>query len=118
MSVSNSQGINTLLDAEREAAKIVQKAKQYRVQRAKEARSEAAKEIENIKAQKNEEYQNFIAQVYLFWTILTLGKVDEETEAKIQEIRKAAAEKKQDAIELMLKSIISVDPKPHVNARA
>lgn len=42
-----------------------------RVQRAKEARSEAAKEIENIKAQKNEEYQNFIAQVCLFRTILT-----------------------------------------------
>ncbi|CAO3698389.1 hypothetical protein G6F70_006748 [Rhizopus microsporus] len=117
MSVSNSQGINTLLDAEREAAKIVQKAKQYRVQRAKEARSEAAKEIENIKAQKNEEYQNFIAQ-NSGQSDQSLGKVDEETEAKIQEIRKAAAEKKQDAIELMLKSIVSVDPKPHVNARA
>ncbi|KAG1632226.1 hypothetical protein G6F45_004261 [Rhizopus arrhizus] len=62
MSVSNSQGINTLLDAEREAAKIVQKAKQYRVQRAKDARLEAAKEIENIKAQKNAEYQSFVAQ--------------------------------------------------------
>ncbi|KAG0782747.1 hypothetical protein G6F21_010940 [Rhizopus arrhizus] len=109
MSVSNSQGINTLLDAEREAAKIVQKAKQYRVQRAKDARLEATKEIENIKAQKNAEYQSFVAQSF--------GKVDEETESKIQEIRNAAANKKQDALELMLKSIMNVETKPHINAR-
>jgi V-type H+-transporting ATPase subunit G len=76
------------LDAEREAAKIVQKAKQCkfyfvyvlrwmesfyscylfssfldRVQRLKDARSEAAKEIEELKAQKNTEYQNSVAQV-------------------------------------------------------
>lgn len=34
-----------------------------RVQRLKDARSEAAKEIEELKAQKNAEYQNFVAQV-------------------------------------------------------
>ena len=73
------------MDAEREAAKIVQKAKQCksisfsfiftrwqsfipcccidRVQRLKDARSEAAKEIEELKAQKNTEYQDFVAQV-------------------------------------------------------
>ncbi|KAG0744357.1 hypothetical protein G6F57_001084 [Rhizopus arrhizus] len=116
MSVSNSQGINTLLDAEREAAKIVQKAKQYRIQRAKDARLEAAKEIENIKAQKNAEYQNFISQ-NSGQSDQSLGKVDEETEVKIQEIRIAAANKKQDALELMLKSIMNVETKPHVNAR-
>jgi hypothetical protein len=38
-----------------------------RVQRAKDARLEATKEIENIKAQKNAEYQNFVAQVCLFF---------------------------------------------------
>jgi V-type H+-transporting ATPase subunit G len=34
-----------------------------RVQRLKDARSEAAKDIEELKAQKNTEYQNFVAQV-------------------------------------------------------
>jgi len=52
MAHQNSQGIQTLLDAEKEAAKIVQKARQYRVQRLKDARTEAAKEIEELKAQK------------------------------------------------------------------
>ena len=35
-----------------------------RIQRLKDARSEATKEIEDLKAQKNLEYQNFVAQVY------------------------------------------------------
>ena len=34
-----------------------------RIQRLKDARSEASKEIEELKAQKNQEYQNFVAQV-------------------------------------------------------
>ncbi|CAO3674068.1 unnamed protein product [Rhizopus stolonifer] len=110
MSVSNSQGINTLLDAEREASKLFKKQNN-------DARLEAAKDIENIKAQKNAEYQNFIAQ-NSGQSDQSLGKVDEETEVKIQEIRAAAAEKKQDALELMLKSIMNVEAKPHINARA
>ncbi|KAI8092306.1 G subunit of V-type ATPase [Gilbertella persicaria] len=116
MSTANSQGINTLLDAEREAAKIVQKAKQYRVQRLKDARSEAAKEIEELKAQKNAEYQNFVAQ-HSGQSDQSLSKVDEETEAKIAEIRAAAKEKKQDAIDKLLKAITNVEAKPHENHR-
>lgn len=84
-----------MLEAEREAAKIVQKAKQCkhtmtlskgggggimdvqvnlqvyvcvyldRIQRLKDARSEATKDIEELKAQKNQEYQNFVAEVKL-----------------------------------------------------
>lgn len=38
-----------------------------RVQRLKDARSEAAKEIEELKAQKNTEYQDFVAQVKLLF---------------------------------------------------
>ncbi|KAI8878258.1 G subunit of V-type ATPase [Backusella circina FSU 941] len=117
MSTSNSQGINTLLDAEREAAKIVQKAKQYRVQRLKDARSEAAKDIEELKAQKNTEYQNFVAQ-HSGESDQSLGQVDQETDAKISEIRAAASDKKEVAVELMLKSIINVVTEPHINARA
>ncbi|KAI7907282.1 G subunit of V-type ATPase [Cokeromyces recurvatus] len=114
MSTSNSQGINTLLDAEREAAKIVQKAKQYRVQRLKDARSEAAKEIEELKAQKNIEYQNFVAQ-HSGESDQSLSKVDQETEAKIQEIREAAEKNKEIAIEKIMKAITNVETKVHKN---
>ncbi|KAG2209263.1 hypothetical protein INT47_005555 [Mucor saturninus] len=116
MSTSNSQGINTLLDAEREAAKIVQKAKQYRVQRLKDARSEAAKEIEELKAQKNTEYQDFVAQ-HSGQSDQSLSVVDQETEQKIEEIRRDAAEKKGDAVEKMMKAITNVETKRHENYR-
>jgi hypothetical protein len=36
-----------------------------RIQRLKDARSEAAKDIEELKTQKNTEYQNFVTQVSL-----------------------------------------------------
>lgn len=36
-----------------------------RIQRLKDARSEATKDIEELKAQKNQEYQNFVSEVKL-----------------------------------------------------
>ncbi|KAF3042027.1 hypothetical protein E8E11_007836 [Didymella keratinophila] len=59
MSAQNSAGIQTLLDAEREAQKIVQQAREYRTKRVKDARSEAQKEIEDYKREKEAEYQKF-----------------------------------------------------------
>ncbi|KAI4181346.1 MAG: hypothetical protein L6R41_006679 [Letrouitia leprolyta] len=47
------------MQAEREAQKIVQKAREYRSKRVKEARSEAQKEIEDYRKQKEEEFQKF-----------------------------------------------------------
>ncbi|GAA5843859.1 hypothetical protein JCM5353_007393, partial [Sporobolomyces roseus] len=49
---ANSQGIATLLDAEKEAAQIVAKAREYRTQRLKGAREEASKEVDSLKKKK------------------------------------------------------------------
>ncbi|CDS06978.1 hypothetical protein LRAMOSA09501 [Lichtheimia ramosa] len=117
MSASSSQGINTLLEAEREAAKIVQKAKQYRIQRLKDARTEATKDIEELKAQKNQEYQNFVNE-HAGASDASLSVVNQETDAKIAEIQNAFAQNKDKAVEKMLDAIINVQAKPHVNARA
>ncbi|KAI8997258.1 G subunit of V-type ATPase [Pilobolus umbonatus] len=116
MSSSNSQGINTLLEAEREAAKIVQKARQYRVQKLKDARSEAAKEIEELKAQKNKEYQQFVEQ-HSGQSDQSLSVVDQDTDVKIEGIRAAATENRQAAIDKMLQAIVKVETKAHENAR-
>ncbi|KAL9011647.1 MAG: hypothetical protein Q9173_003525 [Seirophora scorigena] len=59
MSAQNSKGIQTLLDSEREAQKIVQKAREYRSKRVKDARSEAQREIEDYRKQKEEEFKKF-----------------------------------------------------------
>ena len=59
MSAQNSAGIQTLLDAERDAQRIVQKAREYRTKRVKEARDEAKKEVDAYKAKKDLEFKRF-----------------------------------------------------------
>ncbi|KAI0821579.1 H+-ATPase G subunit-domain-containing protein [Irpex lacteus] len=49
MAAQQSQSIQTLLEAEKEAAKVVQQARQYRVQKLKDARTQATKEIEEYR---------------------------------------------------------------------
>ncbi|CAM0135317.1 hypothetical protein VKS41_000098 [Umbelopsis sp. WA50703] len=114
MSASSSQGINTLLEAEREAAKIVEKAKQYRVQRLKDARTEANKEIEEIKAQKNAEYQKFVSEHAGEST--GASKVEAETEEKLKEIDQQYKENKQKVVQKMMESLVTVKPAPHENS--
>lgn len=63
MSAQNTASIQTLLEAEKEAQQIVEKARQYRTQRVKDARSEAQKEIEKYKAKKEAEYKEYEKQV-------------------------------------------------------
>ncbi|OQV05929.1 hypothetical protein CLAIMM_10581 isoform 3 [Cladophialophora immunda] len=63
MSAQNSAGIQTLLDAEKEAQKIVQKAREYRTKRVKDAKTEAQKEIEEYRKKKEEEFKKFESEV-------------------------------------------------------
>ncbi|KAI7867689.1 G subunit of V-type ATPase [Spinellus fusiger] len=116
MATSNSQEIKTLLEAEREASKIVQKAKQYRVQRLKDARSEATKEFELLRSQKNEEYQAFVSQ-HSGQSEEGVTKVNGETDNKIAELRTQYEENKDSAIEKLLKAITTVQVTPHENIR-
>lgn len=48
-----------------------------RIQRLKDARSEATKDIEELKAQKNQEYQNFVAEVKLVVTWIRVIKEED-----------------------------------------
>lgn len=85
LKAAQSTGIQTLLEAEKEAAKIVQKARTCkwkierkkfnvdsmlmitlfldRTQKLKDARSEAAKEIEELKSKQEDEFNNFKKEV-------------------------------------------------------
>lgn len=91
-----TQGIQTLLEAEKEAAKVVQQARQRtslwlylsllalalmscgmssdRVQRLKDARTEASKEVEEYKRQKEQEYKAFESKVIVIGFGLSLHK--------------------------------------------
>ncbi|KAK4119555.1 V-type ATPase [Parathielavia appendiculata] len=111
MSAQNSAGIQTLLDAEREASKIVQKAREYRTKRVREARDEAKKEIEAYRAKKEAEYKEFEAQ-HTQGNKQAEEEADREADAKIKEIQEAGKKHQDKVINDLLSAVFDVHPTP------
>jgi len=114
MSTPNSQGIQTLIDAENEASNIVQNARQYRVKRLKDARAEAAKEIEELKAKKNAEFAEF-EKTHSGSTDENAAKANLETEQKLREIETDYNNNKDKVVKQLVDSVLNVKPKIHGN---
>jgi len=111
MSAQNSAGIQTLLDAEREASKIVQKAREYRTKRVREARDEAKKEIEAYRANKEAEYKEFEAQ-HTQGNKAAEDEANKEADAKIVEIRNAGKKGQDKVTQDLLSAVFDVHPAP------
>ncbi|RKF57327.1 V-type proton ATPase subunit G [Erysiphe neolycopersici] len=109
MSAQNSAGIQTLLDAEREAQKIVQKAREYRTKRVKEARDEAKKEIDSHKKRKDDELRK-----YEFEHSSGNKKAEEdaniEVTKKIVEIKELGKKGQEKVIQDLLNAVYEVTP--------
>ncbi|KAJ6057837.1 Vacuolar (H+)-ATPase G subunit, partial [Penicillium canescens] len=108
MSAQNSAGIQTLLDAEREAQKIVQ---QDRTKRIRDAKAEAQKEIEEYKSQKEEEYKKFETE-HSSGFKKAEDDANKETEAKLQEIKDAGKKQGDKVVADLLR--VTTDVKPEV----
>ncbi|KAJ9156198.1 hypothetical protein NKR23_g1185 [Pleurostoma richardsiae] len=111
MSAQNSAGIQTLLDAEREASKIVQKAREYRTKRVKEARDEAKKEIEAYRAKKEAEYKEFEAE-HTAGNKQAEEEANKEADVKIKEIKEAGKKSQESVIKDLLSAVIEVKAVP------
>ncbi|KAF7543804.1 hypothetical protein G7Z17_g10442 [Cylindrodendrum hubeiense] len=111
MSAQNSAGIQTLLDAEREASKIVQKAREFRTKRVREARDEAKQEIADYKSSKENEYKQFESEH-------SKGNKEAETEAnreaeeQIKEIQAAGKKSQASVVKNLLTAVFDVKPVP------
>ncbi|KAF9461198.1 H+-ATPase G subunit-domain-containing protein [Collybia nuda] len=116
MAAQQSQGIQTLLEAEKEAAKIVQQARQYRVQKLKDARSEATKEIEEYKKAKERDFKAF-EQSYAGTTSNAQTAVDNETEIKLQAISESYTRSKDLVVKKLLDRVVLVKPELHRNLK-
>ncbi|KAI0629294.1 H+-ATPase G subunit-domain-containing protein [Trametes polyzona] len=116
MAGQQSQSIQTLLEAEKEAAKVVQQARQYRVQRLKDARSEAAKEIEEYKKTKEAEFKAFEAS-HAGNTQAAQATIDKETEGKQREIRAQYEAHKDAVVKKLLDRVVLVKPELHRNLK-
>ncbi|KAI1389305.1 vacuolar ATPase [Hypoxylon trugodes] len=111
MSAQNSAGIQTLLDAEREASKIVQKAREFRTKRVREARDEAKKEIEAYRRAKDEEFKKFEAE-HTQGNKQAEDEANRDADAKIQEIQAAGKKNQAKVVEDLLKAVFEVKPVP------
>ncbi|KAL9122665.1 MAG: hypothetical protein Q9187_000787 [Circinaria calcarea] len=95
--------------AEREAQKIVQKAREYRTKRVKDARSEAQKEIEEYRQQKDEEFKKFEKEH-------TSGNKKAEEDAKrdadeqMQKIKEVGEKSGDKVVEELLRVVMEVKP--------
>ncbi|KAM3425448.1 V-type proton ATPase subunit G [Cercospora zeina] len=136
MAAQNSAGIQTLLDAEREAQKIVQKENVRntttlnpdasahglslptntssflptdRTKRVKDARSEAQKEIEEYRNQKDEEFQQFESQ-HTSGNKKAEQDAEKETNEKLEEIKGIGKKTGPKVVEDLLKAVMDVQP--------
>lgn len=111
-----SQGIQTLLEAEKEAAKIVQQARQYRVQRLKDARSEATREIEEYRRVKEDEFKAFEASHAGNISNVQVA-VEKETDDKLQSISEVFETQKDRVLRKLLDRVVLIKPELHRNLK-
>ncbi|EIM86714.1 V-type ATPase [Stereum hirsutum FP-91666 SS1] len=116
MAAQHSQGIQTLLEAEKEAAKVVAQARQYRVQRLKDARSEASKEIEEYRKAKEAEFKAF-EESHAGTTQTAQSAVDAETDEKLKEVEGQFESNKDAVVKKLLDRVVLVTPQLHRNLK-
>ncbi|MCJ1483955.1 H(+)-transporting V1 sector ATPase subunit G [Schaereria dolodes] len=109
MSAQNSAGIQTLLDAEREAQKIVQKSREYRTKRVKDARTEAQKEIEEYRKQKDEEFKKFETE-HSSGNKKAEEDANKDADSKVEEIKRAGGKSGDKVVEDLLRVVTEVKP--------
>nr|POE66142.1 v-type proton atpase subunit g [Quercus suber] len=109
MAAQNSAGIQTLLEAEKEAQKIVQKAREYRTKRVKDARSEAQKEIDDYRKQKEEEFKTFEKQ-QTSGNKAAEEQAEKDTQKQLDEIKSIGEKTGPQVVEDLLKAVVGVRP--------
>ncbi|KAF2638480.1 V-type ATPase [Massarina eburnea CBS 473.64] len=111
MSAQNSAGIQTLLDAEREAQKIVQQAREYRTKRVKDARSEAQKEIDDYRKEKENEFQKFEKE-HSSGNKKAEDDAKVETDVKVKEIGQIGEKSGSEVVEQLITAVTNPKPEP------
>ncbi|KAK5134606.1 H(+)-transporting V1 sector ATPase subunit G [Meristemomyces frigidus] len=109
MAAQNSAGIQTLLDAEREAQKIVQKAREYRTKRVKDARSEAQKEIEDYRKQKEEDFKKFETE-HTSGNKAAEEQAEKDTQKELDEIKQIGKKTGPKVVQDLIRAVMDVKP--------
>eukprot|EP00262_Sarcandra_glabra_P018287 TRINITY_DN64_c0_g1_i1.p1 TRINITY_DN64_c0_g1~~TRINITY_DN64_c0_g1_i1.p1 ORF type:complete len:111 (-),score=29.21 TRINITY_DN64_c0_g1_i1:294-626(-) len=100
-------GIQLLLAAEQEAQHIVNAARNAKLARLKQAKEEAEKEIAQYRAQMEAEFQKKVAQSSGDIGS-TLKRLEQETEAKIHQLKADTSRISHDVVHMLLKHVTTV----------
>lgn len=112
---STQTGIQTLLNAEKEAHKIVSEARTYRTNRLKAAKIDAAAEITAYKQKKDQELKRYEAE-HSGLNESADKAAELEVQAELEAIQKTAATKKKDVVKLLIDAVTNPTPELHINA--
>lgn len=112
--VQQTQGFQILLEAEKDAEKIVLKARGYRTQRLKDAVVEAEREIEQLKTTKRSELDSHEASLGSSDAIL--AQDDADTDQAIRDTLAKFEAARETVVQKLLAAVADVQPVLHVNA--
>ncbi|KAJ1887375.1 hypothetical protein LPJ81_006526, partial [Coemansia sp. IMI 209127] len=102
-----SQGIHTLLEAEKNASTTVEQARLYRGKRLNDARSEAAKEIAELQVRKNEELEK-IQKDSIDQTALT-ESIENDTAEKLKATMAMFEKNRDDAVSKLVEAVATAE---------
>ncbi|KAK7295305.1 hypothetical protein RJT34_18211 [Clitoria ternatea] len=100
-------GIQMLLSAEQEAQLIVSNARNLRSQRLKQAKEEAEREAAQYRAHMEDEYQKSISET-TGSSGSNVKRLDEETEAKITNLKESSSKVSTEVVDLLLKYVTNI----------
>jgi len=104
------------LQAEKEAAKLVQQARQYRTQRLKDARTDATKEVEEYKRQKEQEFKAFEAK-HSSSSTNSQSQIDADINAKLKSIEQSFRSNEEAVVKKILDRVVKVEAQLHRNLK-
>mmetsp|Transcript_50787 Transcript_50787/g.124776 ORF Transcript_50787/g.124776 Transcript_50787/m.124776 type:complete len:115 (+) Transcript_50787:60-404(+) len=107
-SSGSSETIQTLLEAEKEAATVVERARKEREARIKQAAVEAEAEINAYRATKEAEYKAEVEK-YQGSSGDSAKQIAADTERLIKETSTGAAQKRDEVISMLVKFVTTVD---------
>lgn len=108
--------IQTLLEAEKKAAEIVNTSRRYRDAKKLDAENDARAEVEAYRKMVEQQFQNCSKEDSGACESFC-AKVDMELDVKLQQLTKTFTDSKNLVLDSIVDAVICVEPKLHLNAK-
>ncbi|BHF70163.1 hypothetical protein AAHC03_013910 [Spirometra sp. Aus1] len=113
---SRNDGIQLLLQAEKAAAEKVAEAKRRKLKRLKEAKQEALTEIEIEKNEREKQYKALEDEVFGRRSGIQ-AQINQVTQKTLELQADSMRQHKDSAINMLLETVLSIEPRLHINFR-